>query len=87
MKRIAAVTALAIAATLAACGGDEASTGGGGAATPTQRPNLGASPSGGIDIRGEITKLTTPEPALTPARSSSKGKLRTTRGISGPSSA
>jgi hypothetical protein len=37
----------------AACGGDEESS---------SLPNLSASPSGGIDIRGEITLLSTPEP-------------------------
>ena len=61
MRRIAAVTAIALAVVVAACGGDDD---GGGAAAGTQQPNLSASPSGGIDIRGKITDLTTPTPGV-----------------------
>jgi hypothetical protein len=57
------VTALALAVALAACGGDDDSTGGGNA-TIEPSPDLRASPSGGIDIRGEITQLTTPNPGI-----------------------
>jgi hypothetical protein len=53
MKRLAAGAALVLSIALAACGGDSEETAGG--------PNLSASPSGGIDIRGEITQLATPE--------------------------
>jgi hypothetical protein len=58
MRGIAAVTALALAVALAACGGD------GGDATSAQPPNLSGAPSGGIDIRGKITQLTTPNPGV-----------------------
>ena len=54
MKRIAVVTALALCFPVAACGGDPEST----------EPNLRTSPSGGIDIRGEITQLSTPLPGV-----------------------
>ena len=63
MKRIAAVMALTIAVALAACGGDDEGTGNGGA-TAAPSPDLRASPSGGVDIRGEITQLTTPNPGV-----------------------
>jgi hypothetical protein len=62
MRRIAAAAAVALAVTVVACGGDDESSGGNG--TPSQPPNLSASPSGGIDIRGEITQLTTPDPGV-----------------------
>jgi len=52
------VTALALAVAHAGCGGD------GGDATSAQPQNLSAAPSGGIDIRGEITQLTTPNPGV-----------------------
>jgi len=56
------VAALSLAFVVAACGGGDD---GGGAAAGTQQPNLSASPSGGIDIRGKITDLTTPLPGVT----------------------
>jgi len=59
MRRIAALTAIACALAIAACGGDEGS-----GATSTQGPNLSAAPSGGIDIRGKITDLATPNPGV-----------------------
>jgi len=55
MKRLAAGAALALMLVVAACGGDDNTEEAG-------APNLGASPSGGIDIRGEITQLSTPQP-------------------------
>jgi hypothetical protein len=57
MRRLAAVAALAVPLVIAACGGD---SDGGADGSPTREPNLSAAPSGGIDIRGEITQLTTP---------------------------
>lgn len=54
------MAALSLAFVVAACGGDDD----GGAALGTQRQDLSASPSGGIDIRGEITDLTTPLPGV-----------------------
>ena len=53
------MTAIAFALAIAACGGDDGS-----GATSTQGPNLSAAPSGGIDIRGKITQLTTPDPGI-----------------------
>jgi hypothetical protein len=54
MKLLAALAVGVLILAVAACGGDSSES--------DALPNLSASPSGGIDIRGEVTLLTTPQP-------------------------
>jgi hypothetical protein len=65
MRRIAAVAALGLAVAVAACGGDDGS----------DPPNLSASPSGGIDIRGEITQYSPPQPGAAMGAADVRGEV------------
>ena len=60
------MAAIALAVGVAACGGDSESD------PPS---NVSASPNGGIDIRGEITQLTTPVPDISMGAADIRGEI------------